>query len=331
MTLRQALLFGALFLAFFVGLATPTAVPRFQAALAGYQVIAGSFGYPNPLPAREISSEEVSTPTRADIYQPISGCPCPGVLLVLGVNPLPPDDPQVVRLAEDLARAGYVTVVPTIEDLSDGKVTMGAVSDLARWLGTLRGDPSTGGRRIGFVSLSVGASLSLIASVTSSSPADFLFWFGGYGNARSMLTTIFCEQGSVNGHLVPWRPSTTALLIAQQQIADPSTGLVNGRCDLIAIADDEASLLDTLSPERYVDRISPETHLYLLHDRGDSFIHYAETRRFRAALPASLDVTHLETDVFAHVTPSGDISPGAIVDVARLILLITAFVEETRG
>ena len=309
----------------------PAAVPKLNAALAAYQVIAGSFEYPNPLPNREISSARVTSPTRADIYRPISGCPCPGVLLVLGVNPLPPDDPQVVRLAEDLARAGYLTVVPTIEDLSDGKVTMGAVSDLARWLETLRKDPSTSGRRVGFISLSVGASLSLIASVTSNSPADFLFWFGGYGDARSMLTTIFCEQGNVDGRLVPWLPSTTAFLIAQQQIADPSTAIVNGRCDLIAITDDESSLLEALSPERYVDKISRDTHLFLLHDRGDSFIHYAETRRFRAALPAGLDVTQLETDVFAHVTPSGDISLGALVDVARLILLVTAFVEETRG
>ena len=77
--------------------------------------------------------------------------------------------------------------------------------------------------------------------------------------------------------------------------------------------------LAALSPNRGVERLQAE--LYIIHDRGDKFVPYVESRRLRDALEGrdDLDVHYTEVSLFEHVEPrlsrGGDI---IVLDGARL-------------
>ena len=53
---------------------------------------------------------------RAHVYRPRSGRH-PALVLSLGLDPAPPDDPRVVRLLSGLGRAGYVAILVESEAL----------------------------------------------------------------------------------------------------------------------------------------------------------------------------------------------------------------------
>ena len=50
----------------------------------------------------------------ADVYAPAGGGKRGAVLLFMGVNPAGKDDPRVVNLANGLARAGMVVMIPWV-------------------------------------------------------------------------------------------------------------------------------------------------------------------------------------------------------------------------
>ena len=55
----------------------------------------------------------------ADIYRPGDGGQHGAMILSPGAPPLAPDDPRLLRLAGDVARAGFVMLVPFSPDLND--------------------------------------------------------------------------------------------------------------------------------------------------------------------------------------------------------------------
>src|SRR5262249_44875329 len=86
------------------------------------------------------------------------------VVLSLGADPAPPDDPEVHRLTDGLARAGISTLLVRSQALIDGRVSPEAVPVLVGAFEALRADPRVRPDRIAFVGLSVDGSLSLIAA-----------------------------------------------------------------------------------------------------------------------------------------------------------------------
>lgn len=88
----------------------------------------------------------------------------PALVFMNGAVPPGREEPTVNRLAEGLARAGYAVYVPDVEGLRTGEISSESVSDTVEVARAVAEDPETSGGRVGFVGVSVGASLALLAA-----------------------------------------------------------------------------------------------------------------------------------------------------------------------
>jgi pimeloyl-ACP methyl ester carboxylesterase len=98
----------------------------------------------------------------ATIARPGSGKRWPAVVFVNGATERGHLHPEVQRLARGLARAGFLVVVPELPGLRRGQVTLRTLSKLVA-VARATADEAMGGR-VGFVGVSVGASLALAAA-----------------------------------------------------------------------------------------------------------------------------------------------------------------------
>jgi dienelactone hydrolase len=100
----------------------------------------------------------------ATIARPHSDAPWPAVVFVNGATEQGHLHPEVQRLARGLARAGFLVTVPELPGLRGGEITLRTLRVLVQIGETTsrRADVEDG--RIGFVGVSVGASLALAAA-----------------------------------------------------------------------------------------------------------------------------------------------------------------------
>jgi dienelactone hydrolase len=272
-------------------------------------------------------------PIPGDLYEP-AGCPCPGLVLTLGVSPLPNDDPMVVRLATSLARAGFVVLLPQQPDLLAGRITEQAIDDLAGAVTWLQQSPVTAGRHVSVGGFSVGAALMTMATDRVTQPARGVFWFGGYGDASTLLDSIACRRYQLDGRWMDWQPSETAEEIAtSQEVALPEAGDPACRQTQPSVVPDQR--LRTISPALTRSPARDRAPLFALHDRGDAYVPFAETRRLVAAErsarpPGSAPVHYVETELFDHVVPRSGFDLRTVRDGLQLAVLLTQFIENAR-
>lgn len=96
-----------------------------------------------------------------EVVTPGGKGPWPAFVFVNGAHPLRRQEPIVRRVAEGLARAGFVAVVPDLPGLGEGEITprtLAATVRLVEW--TARRDDVLGGR-VALCGVSTGASLAL--------------------------------------------------------------------------------------------------------------------------------------------------------------------------
>jgi len=72
--------------------------------------------------------------------------------------------------------------------------------------------------------------------------------------------------------------------------------------------------MERLSPSAYVANLRAPT--FVLHDTGDRFIHYGESRRFWEMLPDGARNGYTEVALFEHVMLG---KAGSPVEMARLV------------
>jgi hypothetical protein len=76
--------------------------------------------------------------------------------------------------------------------------------------------------------------------------------------------------------------------------------------------------LRAMSPSLVLDRVT--TRLFVMHDVGDHFIPYTESRRMAGRAPASVVARFTEFDLFDHVMPNKSLaSAGFIVELGKLV------------
>ncbi|MBI3954233.1 MAG: hypothetical protein HY330_06935 [Chloroflexi bacterium] len=275
------------------------------------------------------------------------------------MNPLPLDDPVVVRLVQGLVRIGMVVLVHDSEDLRAGRILPHEVDDLVAAFIHLESQPFVKPGRVGFGGFSVGASLALLAAADPrlADRVAFVNAFGGYASAREMLVAIATRSAELQGQRVPWEPSEFAVQVFRKQLIDtapteeerarlwdlvesraPSPAQVpalspEGMAILAALTErDPAQVpgrLAALSPQAQalLDALSPSlqlhglrARLFLMHDRADSYVPYTESRRLAAGAAGARLVRHTEFALFQHVTPSGELALRALVpQVWRLL------------
>ncbi len=170
----------------------------------------------------------------------------------------------------------------------------------------------------------------------------FVNALGGYYDATQLLLDVASRSIDVDGEVRPWEPeerTQRVLAIAlTETVADPSERALldqafvqhadvadsawdgasqeaaNVRALLVGGRDREAtsSVIARLSPaaRARLVAISPSSylsdvhaHLYLMHDTGDQFIPFTQTRALVAAAPPGLVRRATEFSIFEHVIP----------------------------
>ncbi|WP_165874341.1 hypothetical protein [Rubrobacter taiwanensis] len=90
--------------------------------------------------------------------------PHPAFVFITGADPLGRENPTLRRLAEGLARAGYVVYAPEPAGLPLGEISAETVEASVDVIRAVANDEDTQGGRVGLAGVSVGASLALVAA-----------------------------------------------------------------------------------------------------------------------------------------------------------------------
>jgi len=249
-----------------------------------------------------------------------------------------------VTLADSTARAGFVMLVPFSPDLEREFIAREEPEAYVAAFEYLRQQDFVEPDRIGFIGVSVGGSLALIAASDPriSADVDFLVAFGAYYDALDTLAAVTTHSISYGGRREQWNPRLhTQRVMAEQLIYRlPDSGdrdlLWKAFVDLENVSSAElASLtadgrhayefLSNRDPARVPELIerlpaafledmralSPSLRLgdlhaeiFVLHDRSDRFIPYVESRRLRDRLEGNTKLYYTELAIFEHVEPS---------------------------
>jgi dienelactone hydrolase len=289
----------------------------------------------------------------ADLYTPASGGEHPGVVFSMGAPPLDLDEPRLVRVAEDTARAGVVIIVPFSERLDDEQIVPEEIDALVAEFQYLQSLPDVDPDRVGFFGASVGGSLALVAAADPriAAEVDHVVSFGGYYDALDTfgaIATHHIAYGDVDEEWVPrehseevmaeqiiravddpddrellWRWFVRDDTPRKEELASLSpVGRVSydflANRDPAAVPDLEAELPADAVAE--LDYLSPRTsidrvqaELFIIHDRADPFIPYTESRRLEDVIGERENAHFDEIRLFEHVEPKLTQRPDVIV------------------
>jgi acetyl esterase/lipase len=305
----------------------------------------------------------------ADIYRPSGDGPNAAMIFSMGAPPLELDDGRLVNLAEAVARGGLVMVVPFSTRLDAQRIELAEIDALVGVFEYLEEQAYVDPERIGYMGLSVGGSLALVAAADErvAERVNYVVAFGAYYNAVDALVAVGSRTATYDGKEENWEPRAHAIEVTALQLiadladrndretlcrafVDPgdrklcgagrdsvSSGEIarltaEGRAAYELMTSEDptearkllgglpaATLerLERLSPSRTIERLQSE--LFIIHDRGDEFIPYVESRRLRDALSGRENVHFTELQLFEHVRPQLTSDGVAIVlDLARL-------------
>lgn len=262
--------------------------------------------------------------------------PAPGVVVALGVTPAGRDDPRVRRLGEGLARIGVAALVPYSPNLLEGRVTDDEIDFLVAAHQALAARPEVDGRRVGFLGVCVGASLSALAAADARIAEDvaFLGWFGGYHDLARLLPAVMAgATRGEDGVPAAWTPDPLARQVLRERLlalapaerdaieAALEAGQLAENAGLEGDAAVALALLrgpDLAEAERLVAALSPAARakmrrlspaaradairapVYLMSEEGDRLIPPAETAAMAEQL-GDRAVRVLRFTVFDHV------------------------------
>ena len=117
-------------------------------------------------------------------------------------------------------------------------------------------------------------------------------------DARALLWELVKEESSRESG--PLSPEAAAVLAALRE-HDPAR--IDER--LAALPSATRALLDRLSPAGSLADV--QTRVFLMHDLGDTYVPFTESRRLAAGLASAKQVRLTEFALFQHVTPDADL------------------------
>jgi dienelactone hydrolase len=162
-----------------------------------------------------------------DVYAPATPPPPlirggrEGVVIIPGVGDNR-SDLQLRTLSEALARAGVVVMDMTTNTLInldlapvDGDAAMQAFITLTHWPGV---DP----QRVGFLGISAGGALTVIAAANPQirDQVKFLMLFGGFYDAANVLRDFGRRALEADGALQAWKPNEVPACVLARSIGD---------------------------------------------------------------------------------------------------------------
>lgn len=305
-----------------------------------------------------------------DIYRPPDGEHHAAMIFSMGAPPLGLEDGRLVKLADAVARAGLVMVVPSSPRLHAELIELEEIDALVGIFEYLEKQPYVDPGRIGYMGVSVGGSLALVAAADPrvAERVNYVVAFGAGYNAVDTLLAVGSRTVTYDGQEEDWEPRPHAIEVMALQLIAELAGRDDKRTlckafvdpwdrDLCgagagreAVSDFEIARLtpegravydlmtsgdlvvarelmdklpagaverlERLSPSRTIDQLQSE--VFIIHDRGDEFIPYFESRRLRDALAERGDVHFTEVSLFEHVRPRLSRGDVLVLDSARI-------------
>jgi len=291
--------------------------------------------------------ERVCYPTtrgmvEGELTRPGSAGPHPGVVLCLGVVPFDVDHPQVPRLQEALARAGFASLLYWSPAMRDFRLDPADVENLAMAYEWFIGQDSVDPERSGMIGTCVGGAFVLMAASQERirDRVGFVGAFAPYASMHTFAEEIATATRPIHGSREPWavdpltrkayvhsltahlEPSEAAWL--REAMAEPTGQVDSAELSsdarviyplLTALTLEEArealdqiprelrDRLDAMSPLKYL----PDLHaplLVLMHDRDDPVIPIGEAKLLWDALAGRPGVRCTEFTMFKHLDPT---------------------------
>lgn len=252
-----------------------------------------------------------------DVFSPAAGAGGRrhgAAIMMLGIGDLPRSD-LAIHFAEALARLGVVTMLPESTGMLGEHLTFDEVDAIRASVNTMDSRADVDRARVGLIGLSASGALSIVAAGQPDlrDQIEFVNSFGSYDDASALLVDVASHSFQLDHGVVPWQPESRTVEVVANALIDAGVS-DNNRMELIAGTSRDRALeivagFSNETRERLA-RVSPSSviantraHIYLMHDRDDSFIPFMESRVLAASAPAGVVVRYTEFSIFAHVIP----------------------------
>lgn len=279
----------------------------------------------------------------ADVYRPTGGGRKPAMVLFLGVNPLPRNDPQVSTLADGIARTGIVTVVAESRALLQGEIGPEEVDHLVALFEYLERDDDVDPRRIGFAGFCIGAVLELLAAADEriADRVAYVNAFSVYADPVDVLRAILTQTQPGPTGPERWTPGELTRTVFIKHLigrldaeqdrrvltreflegpvpSEPELATLSplGGAVRLLLGSHDRDQIDRLLGElppgflAPLEQLSPQrtahrlrARVFLMHDADDAYLPVAGARELFAAMPASAQPEYTEFRMFSHVVP----------------------------
>jgi predicted alpha/beta-fold hydrolase len=270
-------------------------------------------------PPRESDTRETvaGTQMRVSWWRPGWADSHPGIMLVNGATRAGNDDQETRRLAEALARGGYLVMLPEFAFLKEGRFERGATAQMDAAFALLRGSSETVDHPAGAFGFSIGGGMMLAAAGRGGAlaHADYLAVLGTYYDLDTYLASVASGRQLRGARLEPWPADPevvdrlpAAALAAMNDGPDRAAlraALDAGGYDAVlarlrGLPPAARETLEQVSPRATWPTIRPP--VFWLHDADDRFEPIAEAEAAIAATrdgPTELTVSHL----ISHAAP----------------------------
>lgn len=289
-----------------------------------------------PIQHDELEIDDDCGPATIHLYEPRGGHDA-ALVISLGIDPAPPDDPAVVHFLTGLARSGVVAALVESPELDNGRLNACAPQLLTEAFQAVAAQKFVDAQRVGLLGFSVGGSLALIAAADPqiSRQVRVVNAFGAYDSLTSLMQDVVthrlaAEEGNpvwnpdeltlrmIRTNLIGGLPSSSDRLLLDQALPDANPPApvdmaalsAQGRAayelltarNAASFAGALASLPD--SQQAFLRALSPQAYVaqiqapvYILADRYDSYVPVTESR--------SIDRELLEAGRQPHFTELG--------------------------
>ena len=274
----------------------------------------------------------------ADLYLPAGSGKHSAVLFFMGVVPPERDESRIVRLADGLARAGVVVMIPWLDSQTLNRLGPQDIDSLVRGFQHLRAMESVDPDRVGMGGICTGASLTTVAAQDERIRDDvkFINFFAGYYDAVDLLKAIGTRSRFYGDEARAWKPDSLTMSLFRSHLIEGLARPEEQGLLVRTFVDGESifeSQVEALSPEglavfkllqgvgpeevdeligqlssetlEFLHLISPSTNIdglkarvLIMHDRGDSLVPSEESRRLADALAGDADPYHTEFSAF---------------------------------
>lgn len=268
----------------------------------------------------------------ADLYRPPGRARHPAIVMCLGVVPFGVEHPQVARLSEACARAGFVALIHWSDAMRDERLAPEDAEDIARAYAWLLERPDVDERRSGLFGTCVGGTFAFLAAAHPL-VRDRIAFLGAFAPFSSMWTfgrDIASATCEVRGATVAWDVDQITRKVFRRTLGssltpDEARPLLEARdrsaadAALRALPPTAREMLDAMSPLLHLESIHAPCIVFG-HDRDDTVIPVSESRQLADALKGRPGVHYTEYAMFKHADPR-DLAPLALArEIARLYM-----------